>query len=170
MKRIMILGLSLLMSLFIACEDKKDDAAVEESTVITVTTGNVNDGSFYYNLTIAAEDTNTWHVSLQNIDAGGGYYMPSIVLNNSVMVTIDNSVTFDELEEIPSNDQWSTDISIVAYGGDNEVLNYDQTNHTISVSNDNILIYIPTTHQVFKLHFDEYSDGILLFQFDEMTQ
>ena len=170
MKRIMILGLSLLMALFIACEDKKDDAVVEESTVITVTTGNVNDGSFYYNLTIAAEDTNTWHVSLQNIDAGGGYYMPSIVLNNSVMVTIDTSVNFDELEEIPSNDQWSTDISIVAYGGDNEVLNYDQTNHTISVSNDNILIYIPTTHQVFKLHFDEYSDGIVLFQFDEMTQ
>lgn len=166
----MILGLSLLMTLFIACEDKKDDAAAEESTVITVTTGNVNEGSYFYNLVTAMEDITTWHVSLQNVDVGGGYFMPSIVLDSSVMVTIDNSAAFDELENIPGNDQWSGEIGIMSYGGANEVLSYDPTAHTISVSDDNYLVYVTTTHQIFKLYFEEYSDGIVLFKFDEMTQ
>jgi len=170
MKRFMILGLSLLMTLFMSCEDKDDadDEGHHEST--SVTTSNVDEGAFYYNLVSASEDTTTWHVSLQNVDVGGGYFMPSIVLDSTVMIAIDNSESFDELDDIPDNSQWSAEIGILSYGGSNEVLSYDMTTHSISVSDDNYLVYVTTTHQVFKLHFDEYSSGVVQFRFAELTE
>ncbi len=166
----MIPGLSLLMTLFIACEDKNDhDHDHDHDEYTTVTTSNVNESAFYYNLITTSEDTTNWHVSLQNVNVGG-YYMPSIVLDSIVMITIDNSEPFDELNDIPDNSQWSMDIGIVSYGGANEVLSYDMTTHTVSVSDDNYLIYVTNAHKVYKLHFDEYSSGVAQFRFAEMTE
>jgi|TARA_B100000315_G_scaffold191566_1_gene181807 hypothetical protein len=171
MKHFIILSLSLLLTIFIACveEDNNKDDSLD---VISVTTSDVNEGSYYYNLVTTSEaaDTATWHLSFQNIDVGGGYYMPSIILSDSVMVAVYNTISFDEISVIPEDVEWSTEVGIVSYGGDNEVISYDMETHVISVSDENYMIYDTTTHKVFKLHFDEYSSGILLFNFAELTE
>ena len=41
--------------------------------------------------------------------------------------------------------------------------------HQISVSDSNYIIYDTVSRKVFKVHFDEYSGGIVIFRFAELT-
>ncbi|CUV09869.1 hypothetical protein MGWOODY_Mmi440 [hydrothermal vent metagenome] len=54
------------------------------------------------------------------------------------------------------------------YGGSNGVLTYDMVTHKVSTSNDNYIIYDTISHKVFKVYFDEYSGGVVLFRYGEL--
>ena len=161
MKNLTQLVLMMMLLLCVACEDTKDDDSVT-LTVIEVITGDLDDGSYYYNFTSESEDTASWHLSLQNI-AVGNYYMPSIVLDSTkVMVAVDTVNAFSSA--------YSSSTSLVGYGGTQEILNYSFTTHTVSTSTSTYFAYILATHKVYKLYFEEYSAGIVKFKYAELSQ
>ena len=41
--------------------------------------------------------------------------------------------------------------------------------HKISVSNYNYIINETVSNKVFKIHFDEYSSGVVIFRYAELT-
>tara|TARA_B110000438_G_C15795146_1_gene642518 strand:- start:35 stop:547 length:513 start_codon:yes stop_codon:yes gene_type:complete len=167
MKRLLI-GVSILMMMpFIGCEDKDSDK-VNSIVINEVTTDNVNDGPYYYHFENGKVDSSSWHLSYRNLDAGGGMYMPSFSLNSNVMVGIFNSITFDQIETSPDAEIFSPSSGRLSYGGANAVLNYDMVAHKISVSDDNYVIYSTITNKVYKLHFDEYSSGVVMFRYAEL--
>ena len=167
MKRLLI-GVSILMMMpFIGCEDKDSDI-VNSIVINEVTTDNVNDGPYYYHFENGKVDSSSWHLSYRNLDAGGGMYMPSFSLNSNVMVGIFNSITFDQIETSPDAEIFSPSSGRLSYGGANAVLNYDMVAHKISVSDDNYVIYSTITNKVYKLHFDEYSSGVVMFRYAEL--
>ena len=167
MKRLLI-GVSILMMMpFIGCEDKDSDK-VNSIVINEVTTDNVNDGPYYYHFENGKVDSSSWHLSYRNLDAGGGMYMPSFSLNSNVMVGIFNSITFDQIETSPDAEIFSQSSGRLSYGGANAVLNYDMVAHKISVSDDNYVIYSTITNKVYKLHFDDYSSGVVMFRYAEL--
>ena len=167
MKRLLI-GVSILMMMpFIGCEDKDSDK-VNSIVINEVTTDNVNDGPYYYHFENGKVDSSSWHISYRNLDAGGGMYMPSFSLNSNVMVGIFNSITFDQIETSPDAEIFYPSSGRLSYGGANAVLNYDMVAHKISVSDDNYVIYSTITNKVYKLHFDEYSSGVVMFRYAEL--
>ena len=169
MKRLLI-GVSILMMIpFIGCDDNKADKTENSMNIIEVTTDNINDGPYYFNFIEGAKNSASWHLSYENLDAGGGNYMPSFSLSNAVMLTIDNSSKFEEITTIPVTNLFSSSNGKLSYGGDNEVLTYDTQVHKISVSNSNYIIYDTVTYKVFKIHFDEYSGGVAIFRYAELT-
>ncbi len=169
MKNLTQLVLMMMLLLCVACEDTKDDDSVT-LTVIEVITGDLDDGSYYYNFTSESEDTASWHLSLQNI-AVGNYYMPSIVLDSTkVMVAVDTVNAFSDITTGPSSSAYSSSTSLVGYGGTQEILNYSFTTHTVSTSTSTYFAYILATHKVYKLYFEEYSAGIVKFKYAELSQ
>ena len=158
--------------LFIGCYDNNDDI---ETGAITVTTSNVADGTWYFNLQSNSIDTNTWHISLQNISVDPNYpSLPSIVLSDTVMVSVVENQQFDDIITSPETNTFTANTDIVSLFGTDEILHYDfdfQTGsgtHQILVSNKIYFIYDIITHRTYKLNFQEYSSGILLFQYIEM--
>ena len=111
------------------------------------------DTTFYYNLITNTEDATTWHISLQKISdttAIGNYDMPSIILGSNVLISIYNSISFDDIIATPDNVEWSSDTSLTSYGNEYEVLHYKFTcsnsehthpmGHKIMVMPNNYLI------------------------------
>lgn len=174
MKQLTKIMIPSLLLLITACEDQKDDsestASETELTVIEVITSDVDDGAYYYNFTSAAEDTGTWHLSVQNI-AVGNYFMPSVGLDSTkVMVAVDTVNAFSDITAGPSSSSFSTSTGIVGYGGSQEVLNYSFTTHTVSTSVSTYFAYILATHKVYKIFFEEYSSGVVKFKYAELSE
>ena len=158
---------TLLMALFIiGCEDK--DADNDNMTIYEITTDNVSSGPYYFNFASGKKDNSAWHLSYANVDAGQGFSMPSFSLNNSVMLTVDNSSKFEDIEKSPSPSAFAPEGGRMGYGGANAALNYNMTTHKVSTSNDNYIVYDTATHKVFKIHFDKYSIGVVLFRYAEL--
>ncbi len=159
-----------LLVLITACENNDDNLTPAETglTVIDVITSDVDDGAYYYNFTSASEDSSAWHLSAQNI-AVGNYFMPSIILDSTkVMVAVDTVNAFSDITAGPSSSSYSTSTGIVGYGGSQEVLNYSFTTHTVSASASTYFIYVLTTHKVYKIFFEEYSEGVVKFKYSEL--
>jgi|TARA_Y100000031_G_C8232351_1_gene391555 hypothetical protein len=168
MKHITILIATPLLFLLVACEDKKDDTDTT-LTVVEVITNDMDDGAYYYNFTSAAEDSSTWHLSAQNIVVGN-YYMPSIILDSTkLMVAVDTVNAFTDITTGPSSSSYSTSTGMVSYGGLNEILNYNFISHTVSTSTSTYFVYIIATHKVYKIFFEEYSDGVIKFNYADLT-
>lgn len=170
MKRLTTILIPSILLVMIACEDKdKNDTTADTGlTVIEVITSDVDDGAFYYNFTSAAEDTSTWHLSAQNV-AIGNYYMPSIILDSTnVMVAVDTVNAFSDITSGPSASSYSTGTGIVSYGGSQEILNYSFTTHTVSTSTSTYFAYVLATHKVYKIYFEEYSEGVVKFKYAEL--
>ena len=158
---------TVLMALFIiGCEDK--DADNDNMTIYEITTDNVSSGPYYFNFASGKKDNSAWHLSYANVDAGQGFSMPSFSLNNSVMLTVDNSSKFEDIEKSPSPSAFAPEGGRMGYRGANAALNYNMTTHKVSTSNDNYIVYDTATHKVFKIHFDEYSSGVVLFRYAEL--
>ena len=54
-------------------------------------------------------------------------------------------------------------------GGANAVLTYNMVTHQVGVSNDTYIIYDTITHRVYKVKFDDYSGGVVIFRFMELS-
>ena len=159
----------LVMALMLsACEDKDTDNNKAE-TPQEVTTTNVNDGAFYYNLEEKKQNQSAYHIAYQNVDAGQGFSMPSFSLSNSVMLAIDSASDFESIEVAPARDQFAPESGRIQYGGANAVLTYNMVTHQVGVSNDTYIIYDTITHRVYKVKFDDYSGGVVIFRFMELS-
>lgn len=172
MKQLMKILMPSLLFLITACEDKKDDTDAQTTetglTVVEVITSDIDDSAYYYNFTSASEDTSTWHLSAQNI-AVGSYYMPSIVLDSTtVMVAVDTVNSFSDITAGPSSSSYSSSTGMVGYGGSQEILNYSFTTHTVSTSASTYFVYVLATHKEYKIFIDEYSSGVIKFQYAEL--
>tara|TARA_B100001013_G_scaffold25268_1_gene13990 strand:- start:78 stop:593 length:516 start_codon:yes stop_codon:yes gene_type:complete len=166
MKRLVNLLFFIAIFLFVGCEDEKADN--DNMSVKEVTTDNVNDGPYYFNFVSGKKDSIAWHLSYQNLPAGGGNYMPSFALNGTLMLAIDNSKEFDAIQTSPASSLFAPEGGRMQYGGSNGVLTYDMITHKVSTSNDNYIIYDTISHKVYKIHFDEYSGGVVLFRYGEL--
>ena len=166
MKRLVNLLFFIAIFLFVGCEDEKADN--DNMSVKEVTTDNVNDGPYYFNFVSGKKDSSTWHLSYKNFSAGGGNYMPSFALNGTLMLAIDNSKEFDAIQTSPASSLFAPEGGRMQYGGSNGVLTYDMITHKVSTSNDNYIIYDTISHKVYKIHFDEYSGGVVLFRYGEL--
>ena len=166
MKRSVNLLFLMAIFLFVGCEDEKADN--DNMSVNEVTTDNVNDGAYYFNFVSGKKDSSTWHLSYKNLPAGGGNYMPSFALNSTLMLVIENSKKFDAITTSPASSAFAPEGGRMQYGGSNAVLTYDMVTHKVSTSNDNYIIYDTISHKVFKVYFDEYSGGVVLFRYGEL--
>ena len=140
-----------------------------EVNIIEITTDNVNDGDYYFNFVEGSKNNASWHLSYENLDAGDGYYMPSFSLNSSIKLYIEKSLEFEEISTIPSNNLFSSSNGKLESGGEYEVLTYDMQVHKISVSDYNYIINETVSNKVFKIHFDDYSSGVVIFRYAELT-
>ncbi|MBH51404.1 MAG: hypothetical protein CMG70_05495 [Candidatus Marinimicrobia bacterium] len=163
--------ISMIMILFlISCEDQTDKN--KAMIMNEITTDNVADGAYYFNLDSGEKDNTSWHLIFQNIDVpfgGQQYKMPSFGLSASSMLAIDSSSDFESIETSPSPNAFAPEGGRMIYGGSHAALTYDMAAHKVGVSNDTYIIYDTVTHKVFKVHFDEYSGGIVIFRYAELT-
>ena len=149
---------------------------------IEVITSNCYQKSFYYNLSSNTEDTTNWHISLQKIEVPLGDNtnpMPSIILGSNVLISIYNSISFDDIIATPDNVEWSSDTSLTSYGNEYEVLHYKYTcsnsehthpiEHKIMVMPNNYLIKELSTNNTYKLRFEDYNSGVALFKFSKLN-
>ena len=168
MNRLLFVLLTFILLVFLGCEDNKSD---NESliNIIEVTTDNVNDGPYYFNFNDVAKNITTWHLLYENLEEKDGYFMPSFSLNSDVKLYVDNSLDFEKISTIPSSSLFTSSNGKLKYGGENEVLTYDMQVHKISVSDNNYIIYDTISKKIFKLHFDEYSAGVVIFRFAELN-
>ena len=161
-----------LIILFNGCEDeqaiKQNNAIIN---TISVTTSNVNQSFFYYDIVNQSEidSSGNWHLALET---KGTYNMPSIIFDG-VYVAEYFDYLFDEMTESPSTfmQDYIQDNQQFEYEGENEILTYDMISHTVSVKNpDHIyVIYEPIGHTTYKIQFIEYLSGILVFSFSQFS-
>ena len=149
---------------------------------IEVVTSDCYEAPFYYNLITNTEDATTWHISLQKIEVpfgGNTNPMPSIILGSNILISIYNSISFDDIIAIPANVEWSSDTSLTSYGNEYEVLHYKFTcsnsehthliEHKIMVMPNNYLIKELSTNNTYKLRFEDYNSGVALFKFSQLN-
>ena len=166
---------SFLSVLFIiGCEETNDTNGNIISNSTEVVTSDIMETNFYYNLATKSEvqSDEVWHISAQSkqVDFGGqSYGMPNIVLGN-VYAQLSDS-TFSEITVPPAqNSSWFQDNSIVEYGEENEIINYNMTTHTASIVNADhtFIVYEYIGHTSYKVQFLDYTSGIVSFQFTEL--
>ena len=169
-----------LLLFIIGCEGNNTNNISLDN--IEVITSNCYEAPFYYNLITNTEDETTWHISLQNIvdtTTIGNYDMPSIILGSNVLISIYNSISFDDIIATPANVEWSSDTSLTSYDNEYEVLHYQFTcsnsehthpiEHKIMVMPNNYLIKELSTNNIYKLRFEDYNSGVVLFNFSQLN-
>ena len=55
------------------------------------------------------------------------------------------------------------------YGGTHSVLSYDMSIHKVGVSNDIYVIYDIISNKIFKIVFDDYDGGVVVFRYAELS-
>jgi len=173
MKNIETFLLSFLIFI-IGCEDSGSNDNNDLTDFTEVTTSNIMESNFYYNLATNTEvqSEDTWHISAQikQVDFGGqSYGMPSIVFGNVYALLSDS--TFSEITVPPSQTSpWYQDNSVVEYGGTDEIISYNMTTHVVSIENANrtFIIYEYIGHTTYKIQFLEYASGIVSLQFSPL--
>ena len=164
----------LSLIFIIGCEETNDTNGNIISNSTEVVTSDIMETNFYYNLTTKSEvqSDEVWHISAQSkqVDFGGqSYGMPNIVLGN-VYAQLSDS-TFSEITVPPAqNSSWFQDNSIVEYGEENEIINYNMTTHTASIVNadQTFIVYEYIGHTSYKVQFLDYTSGIVSFQFTQL--
>ena len=178
MRYIIHLIISLLTLVFIACEDNNLeesnlDCTILVSTdaqgVVSVITCDAAEDSLYFNLDSLANDTSKWHLSYKNISVQG-FGMPSVSMHSSVYIAIDSTNQFEDITSSPDPSAFTVSASDLEYLGEFEVLSYDEVTHVVSTSDLTYFAYLPQfEHKVFKIHFEEYSSGVLTFKLKQLA-
>ena len=169
MKKLINLLSIIIVFVMMSCEDNNGDSSNNEMPIKEVTTRNVNDAAYYFNLAEGSQNANLWHLAYQNMDVGGGFAMPSFSLSNSAMLAVESSMDFESIQNSPAPNSFAPEGGRMQYGGSNSALTYNMTTHQVSVSSDTYIIYDTVSHKVFKVHFDDYSSGVVIFRYAELT-
>ena len=169
----------MFMLVIIDCEDGNSTAYDLDvnSDPIQVTTGNMAENSYCYDLVAGTESeaASSWHLAFQMIDvemAGATYSMPSLIMGN-VATAVYTDISYNDLIEAPDQETLQSDAidnSSVEYMGEHEVIHYDMATHTVTINKPErvFVIYAFATHNVYKVQFLEYQSGIIAFQFNEL--
>ena len=178
------LKLLIYLLLFIICceENNTNNISLDNIEVIT---SNCYETTFYYNLVTNTEDATNWHISLQKIEVPFGdntQSMPSIILGSDVHAAIYNSISFYDIIATPADATWSSDTSLTSYGNEYEVLHYkylcsklDTGEHThskehqIMIMPNNFLMKDLSTNNVYKLRFEDYKSGVVMFNYSQLN-
>ena len=103
--------------------------------------------------------------------------MPSIVTSSKVLVSQYNDLSFNDIITLPQDMEWFSDTTLLSHGINStyEVLDYwfvcnfddheHPASHKIDVSNTNYFIKVKSTEEVYKLHFEDYSNGVVLYNY-----
>ena len=163
--------LIILSLLCFSCEDKGGNQ--NSSNFIEIITTNVNQGDFLFNFETGQQvqevNSNSWHLKYHNLDTGTGYKMPNIVLNNTLLLSINSTSDFESIDSAPDRSSFSPEGGRMQYGGPNAALNYDMTIHKVGVSKDTYLIYDTVTNRIYKITFDDYDGGVVVFRYSELS-
>ena len=68
------------------------------------------------------------------------YSMPSVILGSNVEISIYNNLSFNDINIIPDDLEWSSDTNITSYEQEYEVLHYNMNFHQIVISTNNYII------------------------------
>ena len=172
MKRINLIVLIAIL-VMVGCEDSNsENISVLPATEIITT--NVNSGPYYFNLVSSKQTLDSpnasWHILYHNIDAGDGYLMPNININNTVLLSINSISEFEAIQSSPAISLFSPGGDRMQYGGPSAVLSYDMAVHKVGVSNDTYVLYDTISNKVFKVRFDDYSNGVVVFRYAELSE
>ena len=171
----------LLILINIGCEEQNTNNSTSNDSIII--TPNYEEKSFYLNLTTGLEDSTNWHISLQKIMVTSGAItasMPTIITNSSTLIGIENS--YNNLISLPENIEWQADTTLLSYAGEFIVLDYQFTceNPNHNHPHENTLIHqiivwdyvylfkIIETGKIYKVQFEEYNSGVVLFKYSEL--
>ena len=155
----------------IGCEDNKQEEIEEEIINIDVITSNVNNEIFYYNFRNDTIDSTNWQMMYHNLEIeGSGYSMPNFSFDSSkVSFAVDSINSFEDIVEPPSISSFESTFFNLAYLGKYAVLSYDMSIHKVLTSELVYYIYDLETNQMFKLLFNEYSSGVVSFQYADLN-
>ena len=168
MKKLINLLPLMVAFLIVSCEDKNDDNE-NELAIKEITTSNVSEGAYYFNLGDGVQNSDSWHLAYDNLDAGGGFSMPSFSLSNSSMLAVESTMDFEAIEVSPAQNAFSPENGRMQYGVANAAVTYNMTSHQDGVSSDTYIIYDTVTHKVYKVRFDDYSCGVVVFRFAKLN-
>lgn len=106
----------------------------------------------------------------------GNMYMPTVHLNydRAVMVAVLPESDFESIIEVPADIEWNADTSsarMLGYGGTYEILVYHPEppyNHKVIVENPDYVYLVNSPDGIFKLQFEEYGDGAIVFVYDKL--
>ena len=159
------------------CEDKETDNNRAGEEIITHDIDAIGASGFYFNLSSGSEvdSSSTWHVSFQMIPVEFGeatYMMPSLILGATTYTAEYTDILFEDLEDTPDSfmSDYFQDASVVQYSGPNEVLQYDMQSHTVSVKDPErvFVVYELGNHTTYKIQFNEYVRGVIVFQYESL--
>jgi len=161
----------ILILLLIGCEDKIEEEIEEEIITIDVITSNVNKEIFYYNFRNDSIDSTNWQMMYHNLEIeGSGYSMPNFSFDSSkVSFAVDSINSFEDIVEPPPISTFKNTFSNLAYLGKYAVLSYDMSIHKVLTSELVYFIYDLETNQMFKIFFNEYSSGVVSFQYADLN-
>lgn len=157
---------------------KNTDDSYQPTEVISVEYSSTN--PVYFDFTTSAAITpSDWDVAYTlapEYSPGMGFmYMPTILINNhnNTQVAISNDV-FDEIISVPIDAVWlsdSVDNHQLGYNGEHMVLHYHPEppyNHKVIIENPEQAYIFNCDSGNYKLSFEEYNSGILIFVFEEL--
>ena len=110
------------------------------------------------------------------------YHMPGIIISSDILVSIYNTLSFDQIVSEPNDLQWHSDTTLLSYDVDEnyEVLHYMYTCtydnhehekiHKIEVSSNNYILKDTSTNNIYKLYFMDYHLGVVLFKYAKINE
>jgi len=193
-----LLIFTIICIFFISCDSNNSSTGSNNSNPEnqTIITSEIHQGNYYFDLLngTPTDSSSNWQLSFQNkpavyecteddvqneasCDSIGqiltGFVMPSILLGNVLASVYD--LDYDNLDTYPNTfmqDAPLFDNTSVEYGGLNEMISYCCPNtdqHIISLSQSVLIIYSQSPyHKVYKIKLNEYSSGIISFNFQPL--
>jgi hypothetical protein len=108
------------------------------------------------------------------------FSMPNIIINSSTFIGIESPDVYDNLISVPENVEWLSDTTLLSYQQPYVVLDYQFTCensahthpkniHQILVWDHTYLFKVIETEKVYKLKFEDYNNGVVLFKYSELN-
>ena len=184
---------TIIYIFFIGCDSNSSSTGNNNSNPEnqTIITSSIYEGNYYFDLLngIETDSSSIWQISFQNktinylcteedveteslcteVGQTLEFSMPSVVLGDVLASVYD--LNYDEIGNYPNTfmqDAPSFDNLSIEYSGENVIIMYDMSTHQVSLSESVLIIYYMGNHTVYKLKFNEYSSGIISFDFQQL--
>ena len=194
MQKIIIISI-ILGIIFTGCDSSStgssENSDNQNSNNQTIITSSIYEGNYYFDLIngVETDSASIWQISFQNktinyectqedvetellcseVGQTLQFSMPSVVLGDGLAATYNlDYETLDTYPETFEQDATLFDNLSVEYGGENVIIMYDMSTHQVSLSESVLVTYYMGNHTVYKLKFNEYSSGIISFDFQQL--
>ena len=181
-----------ILIIYLGCTSSNSSTSSDDSelNLNTITTSNIYENNFYFDIIngIETDSNSIWQISFQKktinyectqddvetellcseVGQTLQFFMPSAVLGDVLAAVYD--LDYDNLDTYPdtfNEDAQLFDNSSIEYGGENVIINY-LGNNQFNLSELVLIIYYMGNHKVYKIKFNEYSSGIINFDFQQL--